>query len=105
MTKLNTVLVCGLSLAVVLTPNLGLAQIGGVLKKKPAAGGGGGDLAAQQEKIVSGYSAAGQELAKALVLTLDALGNKDDADKLSATAKELAGKTDKKSLEELHKTF
>lgn len=91
-----------LGFALALGASVGHAQLGGLLKKKTA---GGADLAGQQDKLMSGYSAAGELLSEALSLTLTALGAKGDADKLTAQMKELKGKNDKASAETIHKTL
>ena len=78
------------------------AQFGGLGKKKEEKGGGGAsqaDVELQQEKLVNSFVTAQQNLLEAQSLVAEALGLKEEKEKLDVERKSLSsGNVDKKAL-------
>lgn len=98
--KRSNLIIMGLALVLTMTCGPARAQLGALTKR---SSGGSVDLAAQQDKVSSEYSAGGALLVKAMGLTIEALGSKEQADKFRAQAKDLKGDAkNKKGCEQIH---
>lgn len=94
-------IIAGLALVLTLAGAPVQAQLGALRLKGLTTSD---EVTEQQTQIMKDYSAAGALLAKAMGLTIEALGSKAEADKFRAEAKDLTGEAceNKKGCEQVH---